>query len=73
MNLKHLRYFLAIAEKQSFTHATSRVHIEPSPLSRAIKELESRLNVRFLHRSKGSVRLTWPGEVLAEEARHIVA
>jgi DNA-binding transcriptional LysR family regulator len=73
MNLKHLRHFLAVAEEQSFIHAANRVHIEPSPLSRAIKELETRLGVRLLHRAKGSVRLTWPGKVLEEEARNIMA
>jgi DNA-binding transcriptional LysR family regulator len=73
MNLKHLRYFLAVAEEQSFVHAANKVHIEPSPLSRAIKELEARLGVRLLHRAKGSVQLTWPGKVLEEEARNIMA
>ncbi|MDR2032536.1 MAG: LysR family transcriptional regulator [Azoarcus sp.] len=73
MNLKHLRYFLAVAEEESFIHAANMIHIEPSPLSLAIKELESRLGVRLLHRTKGSVQLTWPGKVLKEEARNIMA
>jgi DNA-binding transcriptional LysR family regulator len=72
MNLKHLRYFLAVAEERSFTHAANRVHIEPSPLSRAIKELETRMGVRLLRRVKGRVQLTGPGKALEEEARRIM-
>jgi DNA-binding transcriptional LysR family regulator len=72
MDLKHLRYFLAVAEELSFTHAASRVHIEPSPLSRAIKKLENRLGVRLLRRIKGGIQLTESGKVLEEEARHIM-
>ncbi|HCM5829511.1 LysR family transcriptional regulator [Klebsiella pneumoniae] len=72
MRIRHLRYFLIVAEEQSFARAAARVHIEPSPLSRAIKELENQLGVQLLHRSKGRIRLTWPGEVFREEARRIV-
>ena len=40
MRIRHLRYFLVVAEELSFSRAAARVHIEPSPLSRAIRELE---------------------------------
>jgi molybdenum-dependent DNA-binding transcriptional regulator ModE len=73
MNLKHLRYFLAVAEEKSFIRAAHRAHIEPSPLSKAVKALESQLGVHLLHRNKGSVQLTGPGKVLEEEARNIIA
>ncbi|MGQ5288495.1 LysR family transcriptional regulator [Pectobacterium actinidiae] len=73
MRLRHLQYFLIVAEEQSFARAAARVHIEPSPLSRAIKELENQLGVRLLNRAKGRIRLTWPGEVFREEARRMLA
>ncbi|MFJ5483789.1 LysR family transcriptional regulator [Pectobacterium actinidiae] len=73
MRIRHLRYFLIVAEEQSFTRAAVRAHIEASPLSRAIKELENQLGVELLQRTKGRIRLTWPGEVFREEARRIIA
>ena len=73
MRIRHLHYFLIVAEEQSFARAAARVHIEPSPLSRAIKELETQLGVRLLDRTKGRIRLTWPGEVFREEARRMLA
>lgn len=73
MRIRNLHYFLVVAEEQSFVRAAERVHIEPSPLSRAMKELETQLGVRLFHRAKGRIKLTWPGEVFREEARRIVA
>ncbi|WP_213759899.1 LysR family transcriptional regulator [Citrobacter freundii] len=73
MRIRHLHYFLIVAEEQSFARAAARVHIEPSPLSRAIQELENQLGVRLLHRAKGRIRLTWPGEVFREEARRMLS
>ncbi|HCE6398067.1 MULTISPECIES: LysR family transcriptional regulator [Pseudomonas] len=68
MRIRHLRYFLIVADELSFSRAAARVHIEPSPLSRAIKELEAELGVRLFQRTKGRIRLTWAGEVFREEA-----
>ncbi|MDH4564547.1 MULTISPECIES: LysR family transcriptional regulator [unclassified Pseudomonas] len=68
MRIRYLHYFLVVAEELSFSRAASRVHIEPSPLSRAIKELESELGVRLFLRTKGRLHLTWAGEVFREEA-----
>jgi DNA-binding transcriptional LysR family regulator len=73
MRLRYLRYFLAVAEELSFTHAAARVHIEPSPLSRAIREMESSLEVHLLQRRQGRIQLTRAGEVFREEARRLVA
>lgn len=73
MRIRHLHYFLVVAEELSFSRAAARVHIEPSPLSRAIKELESELGVRLFQRTKGRIQLTWAGEVFREEARRMLS
>lgn len=72
MRMRHLQYFLVVAEELSFIRAAARVHIEPSPLSRAIKDLEAKLGVRLLQRTRGSIRLTWAGEVFQVEARRLL-
>ncbi|WP_191833362.1 LysR family transcriptional regulator [Pseudomonas fluorescens] len=73
MRMRHLRYFLVVAEELSFSRAAARVHIEASPLSRAIKELEAELGAHLLHRSRGRIELTWAGEVFREEARKMLS
>jgi len=72
MRIRHLRYFLVVAEELSFSRAATKVHIEPSPLSRAIKELEVDLGVHLLQRTNGRIRLTWAGEVFREEASRML-
>lgn len=73
MRLRHLKYFITVAEELSLTKASARLHIEPSPLSRAIRDLEHDVGVRLLHRSKGKIRLTWSGELFCEDARRMLA
>lgn len=73
MRMRYLGYFLVVAEELNFTRAAARLNIEASPLSRAIRELESQLGVALLHRRKGSIRLTFSGEVFQDEARRVLS
>lgn len=72
MKIRQLQYFLIVAEEQNFTRAASRVHIQQSPLSRAMRDLEHELGVALFERSKGRIRLTRSGEVFYEETRRLL-
>ncbi|WP_413043862.1 LysR family transcriptional regulator [Pseudomonas sp. YJ42] len=73
MELRHLRCFVVVAEELHFARAAARLHIEQSPLSRIIKDLEYRLGVQLFERTTRRTRLTWAGTVLLDEARRIFA
>lgn len=73
MELRHLRCFIAVAEERHFARAAARLHIDQSPLSRTIRELEDRLGVRLFDRSNRRTELTWAGQMMLEEARRIIA
>ncbi|OVZ26994.1 LysR family transcriptional regulator, partial [Pseudomonas aeruginosa] len=73
MELRHLKYFLAVAEELRFARAAEKLHIEQSPLSRAIKELEEELGVVLFARTTRSTRLTRAGKLFLEHVRRVLA
>jgi DNA-binding transcriptional LysR family regulator len=73
VELRHLRYFVAIAEEQSFSRAAERVWVAQPGLSTQIRRLETELGVRLFERHTRGVRMTQAGEVFLERARVALA
>lgn len=73
MDLRTLRYFVAVAEELHFGRAAARLHMSQPPLSRAIKQLETDIGTTLLDRSPIGVALTPAGAVLYDEARTLLA
>jgi len=71
MDLRQLRYFVAVAEERSFTDAARRLNLSQPPLSQHIQSLEAALGTRLLHRTSRKVELTQAGEALLARARAI--
>ncbi len=73
IELRQLRYFVAVAEELHFGRAADRLHMSQSPLSRAIRELERDVGVVLFVRTTRRVELTGAGSVLLERARRALA
>lgn len=73
MELRHLRYFITVAEELNFSKAALRLYTAQPSLSQQIKDLENDVGVRLLNRTKRKVELTEEGAVFLEQARLTLA
>jgi len=72
MELRHLRYFVAVAAELNFTRAAQKLRVAQPALSRQIRQLEEEMGVQLLERDKRSVRLTEAGRAFQAEARALL-
>jgi DNA-binding transcriptional LysR family regulator len=73
VELRHLRYFVAVAEERHFGRAAERLHMAQPPLSQQIRRLETELGVTLLYRTTRSVEVAPAGEVLLTRAKEVLA
>ncbi len=72
IELRHLRYFIAVAEEMSFSRAAERLHIAQPPLSQQIKSLEAELGAQLIDREERPIKLTAAGQELLEQSKSIL-
>ena len=72
MDIKQLRYFIAIAEEKNITAAANRLHMSQPPLSMQLKQLEEELEVKLFERNGKRMELTDKGDILYQRALHLV-
>ena len=72
MELRHLRYFVAVAEQQSFSRAASLLHVSQSAISEQMADLESEIGVRLLERGSRRTALTETGQVFLQHAQRVL-
>jgi DNA-binding transcriptional LysR family regulator len=72
MELRHLRYFIAVAEAENVSRAALKLHVSQPGLSRQVRDLEDELGFPLLERSGKSVRLTDAGRVFLSEAKSVM-
>src|SRR3954468_24906661 len=72
MELRHLRYFVAVAEELHFRRAAERLHVAQPAVSEQIRKLEQELGVRLLNRTHRSVSLTPAGTAMLDESRRVL-
>jgi len=73
MELRHLRYFVAVADEENVTRAAAKLHVAQPAVSRQIRDLEEELGLPLLERTAKSVRLTDAGRVFLQEAWAVLA
>jgi DNA-binding transcriptional LysR family regulator len=73
MELRHLRYFVAVAEALSFTRAAENLHLAQPSLTRQVKDLEAEIDVRLIERSGKRISLTREGKSFLLDARRLLA